>query len=140
MLTPVSRFISFKPIALAFVISAASLSTGCGTQTVRVQGQVPVQSSHVNIVFTHRDHNMIRGYYLYNQPRHHRHIPPGHYKKRFKRHHRVPHNYPYHPLPPHLERRLTRLPYGYMHIQVGDEFAIMHTQTRVIYDVFYRFD
>jgi len=134
------NLIPFKKVSLSFIIGSAILFTGCSTQpSVGVHGQMTSHTaqSHVNILFSQHDHSMLRGYRLYNPGRPHSRIPYGQYKKHLKRKHKVPRDFKYRRLPPHLERKLSPLPRGYIRFQIGNSFGIMNVNTRVIYDIIY---
>ena len=146
MLNSLSSRLRLKTISLAILFSSTVLLTACGTyQTIKVQSHTqshtPVHSrSDIDIAFSHTDRSLIRGYHIFNQPRHSRGKAKGHYKKRFKRHQRLPHDYEYHHLPKRLERKLSPLPKDFIRVQIGTEFIMMNMRTRVIHDVIYTSD
>jgi hypothetical protein len=61
-------------------------------------------------------------------------IPPGH-AARLRRHQGVPPGVTWDYLPADVERRLDRLPDGYVRVVIGADIAILHTRTRVVLDV-----
>jgi hypothetical protein len=61
-------------------------------------------------------------------------IPPGH-ARQLRRHQGIPPGVTWEHLPADVERRLTRLPDGYVRVVVGTDVAILHTRTRVVLDL-----
>lgn len=129
-----------KKLALIFTIASLGFAGGCTPHSsVHVKSHHKISpSTSVSIAFSSHDRITIRDYYLRGKK-----VPPGHYKRRgrpFQRHQPLPGHMHYQPLPYELERRLPRLPANYIRIRIGDDFAIMNTRTRVIYDVMWMFD
>jgi hypothetical protein len=62
-------------------------------------------------------------------------VPPGH-AKRLARNQPLPRGVRYELLPRTLEARLAPLPQGFIHINVGGEFAILNSRTGITVDVF----
>ncbi|MDX1353543.1 MAG: hypothetical protein R3254_11075 [Thiomicrorhabdus sp.] len=128
-----------KPIMVILLSSSVLFSSGCTTsQSVKVSSHHKVSpTTKVSVYFSANDRARIKGYYLYHY-RDMRH-PPGIYKKHhsrnFKPHHALPKHIHYSRLPYNLERHLPALPRDYIRIRIGEDIAIMHTRTRVIYDV-----
>jgi hypothetical protein len=52
-----------------------------------------------------------------------------------QRHQGLPPGVAWEYLPADVERRLSRLPDGYVRIVIGTDVAILHTRTRVVLDV-----
>lgn len=121
---------------------AAGITTLFGCETHPRYGEVRVHDRDydVRIVFSDRDRVLIRDYY--GPP--HRSLPPGLAKKgkippghawRMRRHDPIPPDAAWRPLPYELDRRLSRLPDGYVRIIVGADIGIMNVRTRVVFDV-----
>lgn len=132
-----------KTSLLILILSSIIGLAGCSpyASSVHVKTGQHSSAAKVNLYFSSSDRALIREYYL----RHGRYkkVPPGHYKRRgvpFKRHKPLPRNVYYYTLPRELDRRLGVLPANYIRIRVGDEFAIMDTRTRVIYDMIWLFE
>ena len=53
-----------------------------------------------------------------------------------RRHQGLPPDVQWDYLPADVERRLSRLPDGYVRIVIGGDVAILHTRTRVVVDLF----
>lgn len=125
-------------ISLSVVFLIASVG-GCATYP-RTSGRVVVEGkdTRVEVVFTDRDRRLIREYY------HRRHLPPGLAKrsslppglrKQVQRRGQLPPGLRGKGLPDELEVKLSRLPEGYVRVQVGVDIVLMNTRTRVIVDV-----
>ncbi|QCU89260.1 hypothetical protein [Thiomicrorhabdus sediminis] len=127
--------------SVLLLASASMLLSGCPTyQSVHAESYQGPQSYHP--VFSRSDRAKIRGYYLYNYP-HMRKIPPGLQKKhdyRFKLKHPLHRDIYYSHLPYEIDHRLPALPRNYIRIRIGDDIAIMNTQTRIIYDAMWIFE
>ncbi len=125
----------------AFLIVAALASlSGCETPPRYGEVRVHDRDYDVRVVFSDRDRAIIRDYYR----GHYRGLPPGLAKQgkippghafRMQRHQGVPPGVTWETLPADVERRLSRLPDGYVRIVIGTEVAILHTRTRVVLDV-----
>lgn len=124
------------------LISAAALVGLSGCETYPYYGDVRVHDRDydVRVVFTDRDRVMIRDYYR----DYYRGLPPGLAKKgkippghahKLRRHYGVPPDVSWQYLPADLDRRLSRLPDGYVRVIVGTDVAILHTRTRVVLDL-----
>lgn len=123
------------------LILAAVLLGGCETYPPR-HGEVVVRDRDfdVRVVFSDRDRAIIRDWYevrrrslppgLAKQGK----LPPGH-AKRWGPRDILPPGLAYRYLPTELERRLSRLPEGYVRVIVDTDIYIMNTRTRVIFDV-----
>lgn len=124
----------------AFLIVAALAGlTGCETPPRYGEMSVHDRDYDVRVVFSDRDRAIIRDYY-----RNYRGLPPGLAKQgkippghafRMQRHQGVPPGVTWEYLPDDVERRLSRLPDGYVRIVIGTDVAILHTRTRVVLDV-----
>lgn len=136
--------LTHKALPILFAAASMTLLGACSPYSSSVQ----VRSNHqispntrVSIAFSSHDRVAIRDYYYRDYKK--KRVPPGHYKRRgrpFQKHQPLPQHTQYQPLPYELERRLPRLPADYIRIRIGEEFAIMNTRTRVIYDVMWLFD
>ena len=125
---------------ILLVVAVSGAMTGCSSQStygdVRAQGR----DYDLRLVFSDRDRMLIHDYYrgnyrglppgLAKQGK----VPPGHAMKLY-RNQPLPPGLEWRYLPDDLERRLSRLPDGYVHVIVGADVAIMNTRTRVIMDV-----
>jgi hypothetical protein len=125
----------------AFLI-AASVTTLFGCEVTPRHGEIRVHDRDydVHVVFSDHDRVLIRDYY--GPP--HRGLPPGLAKKgkvppghawRMQRHGPIPPEVAWRPLPNDLDRRLSRLPDGYVRVIVGADIGIMNVRTRVVFDV-----
>jgi hypothetical protein len=129
-----------RTLTLTLVIAAALL-VGCESHPPR-HGEVVVRDRDfdVRIVFSDRDRAIIRDWYddrrrslppgLAKQGK----LPPGH-AKRWGPRDVLPPGLAYRHLPAELERRLSRLPDGYVRVIIDRDVYLMHTRTRVIFDV-----
>ncbi len=127
---------------LSACLTAAALTTLAGCEIHPYYGDQPAQARDydVRVVFTDRDRTIIRDYYgdsyrrlppgLAKQGK----VPPGHAFK-LRRHQNVPPGVTWEYLPADVERRLSRLPEGYVRVVIGTDVAILHTRTRVVLDV-----
>jgi hypothetical protein len=123
------------------LVLAAVLLGGCETTAPR-HGEVVVRDRDfdVRVVFSDRDRAIIRDWYddrrrslppgLAKQGK----LPPGHAKRLGPRD-TLPPGLAYRYLPSELERRLSRLPDGYVRVIVGGDVVLMHTRTRVVVDI-----
>lgn len=129
------------PSPLPLALCAALLSGGCEVMPPR-HGEVVVhdRNASVRVVFSDQDRALIRDYYEERQRRlppglaKKGKIPPGH-AKRFERGAPIPQGMPYRALPGDLERRLARLPDGYVRVILDTDIYIMNTRTRVVLDI-----
>jgi hypothetical protein len=127
-------------IALFAATALAGLA-GCESPPYYGGVQVHDRDYDVHVVFSDRDRVVIRDYYrstyrrlppgLAKQGK----IPPGHAYK-MRRHQGLPPDVRWDYLPADVERRLSRLPDGYVRIVIGGDVAILHTRTRVVVDLF----
>ncbi|MBU1223198.1 MAG: hypothetical protein KKA22_12400 [Gammaproteobacteria bacterium] len=125
--------------ALLIVAALAGLG-GCETPPRYGEVRVHERDYDVRVVFSDRDRAIIRDYYR----GYYRGLPPGLAKKgkippghafRMQRHQDLPPGVAWEYLPADVERRLNRLPDGYVRIVIGTDVAILHTRTRVVLDV-----
>lgn len=123
------------------LILATVLLSGCKTDPPR-HGEVVVRDRDfaLRVVFSDRDRAIIRDWYEVRR----RSLPPGLAKrgklppghaKRWEARDILPPGLAYRYLPAELERRLSRLPEGYVRVIVGTDICIINTRTRVIFDV-----
>lgn len=127
-----SRFI---PLLVAALLALPA----CETQPR--YGEVRVSDRHVDlrVIFSDNDRLLIRDYYaprrglppgLARQGK----VPPGHaWKMRVQA--PLPPEAVWRPLPGELDRRLSRLPDGYVRVVVGADIGIMNVRTRVVVDL-----
>lgn len=132
-----------RSIALLAAAALASL-TACESPPYYGGVQVHDRGYDVRVVFSAQDRVILRDYYhgvrrlppgLAKQGK----LPPGHAYK-MRRHQGVPPDVRWEYLPADLDRRLSRLPDGYVRIVIGGDVAILHTRTRVVLDVFEAYD
>jgi hypothetical protein len=129
-------------IQLGVLLAIVALAGLGGCDTLPRYGEVRVgdRGYDARVVFSDHDRAIIRDYYrkdyrglppgLAKQGK----IPPGHAFK-LARHQDIPPGIAWQSLPADLERRLSRLPDGYVRIMIGGEAGILHTRTRVVLDV-----
>jgi hypothetical protein len=129
-------------ILLSACLTVATLTglVGCETNPYYGNGPAYAGDYDLRVIFTDRDRAILRDYYrdayrrlppgLAKQGK----IPPGH-AFRLRRHQAVPPGMTWEPLPADVERRLSHLPEGYVHVVIGADVAILHTRTRVVLDV-----
>jgi hypothetical protein len=125
--------------ALLAIVALAGLA-GCETQPRYGEVRVHDRDYDVRVVFSDHDRTIIRDYYhkdyrglppgLAKQGK----VPPGHAFK-LERHRSIPPGVAWETLPSARDRRLSRLPDGYVRIMIGGEVGILHTRTRVVLDV-----
>lgn len=127
---------------LAALLTVAALAglAGCETQPYRGDVRVHDRSYDVRVVFSDSDRRIIQDYYradyrrlppgLAKQGK----IPPGHAYK-LRRDQGVPPDINWAYLPSDVERRLSRLPDGYVRVVIGADVAILQTRTRVVIDL-----
>lgn len=130
------RFDSLLWLMTALFISTPMI-TGCIANPD--YGRVSVQGRDVraDIVFTDRDRISIYNYYRRHLPpglaKKHR-LPPG-LRKHLARHGELPPGLRAYRLPANLDRRLRRLPTGYLRLRVGTDIILLHERTHLILDV-----
>jgi hypothetical protein len=119
------------------------LVAGCDTgPTFGTRGKVVVREggTTVAVVFSDQDRKIIRDYYGGKR----KNLPPGLAKKKrlppglekqVRRNGELPPGLQRDMLPPDLERRLSRLPDGYVRIIVGTDIVLQDSRTRVVVDV-----
>lgn len=130
---------------LARLLAAALLVlAGChaGTLHTSTSGSVTVEGddASVRVVFGDRDRRLIRDYYagrggglppgLARKDR----LPPG-LQRQIQRNGTLPPGLQMRALPRDLERRLDRIPDGYVRARVGLDVVLVDEETRVIVDV-----
>ena len=127
------------PVLLAAAALAGGLA-GCAPYPYHGDVRVHDRATDVRVVFTDSDRRLIRDYYRVD----YRSLPPGLAKKgkvppghayRFRVNQPLPPDAPWYYLPHNVERRLSRLPEGYVRITFGGDVAIMNVRTRVIVDL-----
>ncbi len=124
-----------------FLLSAtAAALTGCEVYPRHGAVGIHDRNYDVQIVFSDQDRILIRDYYappqrglppgLARQGK----IPPGH-AWRMRRREPIPAEVVWRPLPDDLDRRLARLPDGYVRVVVGADIGILNVRTRVVVDL-----
>lgn len=116
------------------------LVSGCVALT-STSGRVVLQDrdTRVAVSFTAHDRSVIEAYYRERR----RSLPPGLAKRRenlppgLVKHGRLPPGLRREPLPYDLERRLTRLPSGYVRVRVGQDIVLIDGRTHVAVDILY---
>lgn len=128
----------FLPLLLLSAVLGAI--TGCESRPYYGDVRVHDRDYDVRVVFSDHDRRLIRDYYrgdykglppgLAKKGK----VPPGHAKKLYL-HQPMPPGLEWRHLPDDLDRRLSRLPDGYVRIVVGANVGIMNVRTRVIFDL-----
>ena len=119
---------------------------GCVNAPYSTSGRVVVQDDHgmIDIAFSDHDRELIREYYGYTHKSKHKHLPPGLAKKgklppglqkQLVRRGHLPPGLQHHRLPNEMERRLSRIPDGYLRVMIGGSFVLLNEHTRMIFDV-----
>jgi hypothetical protein len=127
-------------LTVLLVLAALAVVSGCETHPSYGEVRVHDRDYDVRVVFSDSDQVLIRDYYrsyyrglppgLAKQGK----IPPGHAKKLY-RGQAIPPGLEWRYLPDDLERRLSRLPDGYVRVIVGADVGIMNVRTHVIFDL-----
>jgi len=126
----------------AALLTVAALSGLAGCETPPYYGDVRVHDRDydLRVVFSDSDRRIIRDYYRED----YRRLPPGLAKKgkippghafKLSRHQSIPPDISWDYLPSDVERRLSRLPDGYVRIVIGDDVGILNIRTRVVVDL-----
>lgn len=119
---------------------------GCIASPYGTSGRVVVQDDHgmVDIVFSDYDRELIREHYGYQHKSKHKHLPPGLAKKnklppgirkQLVRNGQLPPGLQYQRLPYDLERRMSRIPDGYIRVVIDGSFVLFNEHSRVIFDI-----
>lgn len=125
------------------LIALTSLA-GCTTM-VTTSGKIVIRDKNVSIgiVFTDRDHRLIRRYYESHHSRYkERGVPPGLAKRGGRLPHglakrdRLPPGLHLRGLPEDLESTLSPLSKRYVRVVVGSDVVIMDRNTRVVFDIY----
>jgi hypothetical protein len=134
-----------KTLPLLLLSAALAAMTGCESGPYYGDVRVHDRDYDVRVVFSDHDRGLIRDYYrgyykglppgLAKKGK----VPPGHAKKLYL-HQPLPPGLEWRHLPDDLERRLSRLPDGYVRVTVGADVAIMRTHTRVVLDLIENLD
>lgn len=128
-----------EQIGHALIILSAATLLGCTGHTTATRGAVAVQSesARIAIIFSDHDRAEIRRYYRKHLPpglAKRETLPPGLRKQLVERGTLPPGLRSAH-LPTELNRRLSRLPDGYIRLRVATDVILLNAQTRVILDV-----
>ncbi len=133
------------------MIFALSFVTGCATYPD--YGGVVIQDENVRVKveFGEKDRRLIHQHYAGKHKKQKKYkktppglakkkkLPPGLQKQLVKRG-KLPPGLQGRGLPQDLERQLTPLPRGYVHMKVGGDVIILNEKTRVVVDVVYGLD
>lgn len=129
-----------KALPLVLLLAAVAGMSGCETHPYYGDVRVRDRDYDVRVVFSDQDRMLIHDYYrsyyrglppgLAKKGK----VPPGHAKKMY-RNQPLPPGLEWRNLPDDLERRLSRLPEGYVRVSVGADVGIMNVRTRVIFDL-----
>lgn len=123
-------------LGLAFVSLVA-----CATSPTSGRVTVHDRNARIDVVFGDHDRRLIHDYYRAHKVKR---LPPGLAKqgklppgiaKQLARADRLPEDLHGRRLPRDLERRLTRLPAGYVRVRVGADVVLLDSGTRVVMDV-----
>lgn len=125
----------------SFLLAATTLTLlGCEINPRYGEVRVHDRDYDVRVVFSDHDRVLIRDFYgppprglppgLAKQGK----VPPGH-AWRMRHHAPIPPDVAWRQLPYDLERRLARLPDGYVRVIVGTDIGIMNVRTRVVVDL-----
>jgi len=120
---------------------------GCAT-SVMTSGGVVIEDedTQVGIRIGSRDREQISHYYSRTHKKQHKKTPPGLAKRSgslppgLAKRDVLPKGLQERGLPGDLERRLSRLPEGYVRVIVGTDIVLMKTRSRVIIDIYRNFD
>lgn len=119
---------------------------GCVHAPYSTSGRVVVQDDHgmIDITFSDHDRELIREHYGHKHKSNKKSLPPGlakknklppGHQKQLVRRGQLPPGLQHHRLPNELERRLSRIPDGYIRVKIGGSFVLFNENTRVILDV-----
>ena len=120
--------------------------SGCLVGPYGTSGRVVVEDEHarVDISFSDHDRDILREHYGYKHQSKYKKMPPGLTKKnklppgiqkQLIRNGQLPPGLYYKRLPDDLERRMSRLPDGYIRVIIDESFVLFDKSTRVIFDV-----
>ena len=135
------KYILSALLALTFLLG------GCAT-SVMTSGGIVVEDddTQVGIRISSRDREQIRLYYSRSYSKQHKKTPPGLAKRGgslppgLAKRDVLPKGLQERGLPADLERRLSRLPEGYVRVIVGTDIVLMNSRSRVIIDIYRNFD
>ena len=119
---------------------------GCVASPYGTSGRVVIQDEHasIDIAFNDHDRALIRGHYGAKHKGKYKKLPPGLAKKnklppgirkQLVRRGQLPSGLYYQRLPYELERRMSRIPDGYIRVIVEGTAVLFNEHTRVIFDV-----
>lgn len=127
------RLFVLQVILLAMILLAAGCQPSPDYGRVILHGR----EARVDLVFSARDRATIHDYYRYALPpglAKRDRLPPG-LRKHLARWGELPPGLAGHRLPADLERRLSRLPRGYLRLRFGTDVVLFHQDSRLILDV-----
>jgi diadenosine tetraphosphatase ApaH/serine/threonine PP2A family protein phosphatase len=122
---------------LVTLFAAAPLMTGCVANPSYSQVSVRNRDIRMDLAFSDRDRDAIYNYYRRTLPpglAKKQRLPPG-LRKHLARHGELPPGLSSYRLPHDLDRRLVRLPNGYVRLIVGTDIVLLHERTHLILDV-----
>ena len=124
---------------ILLVLVVASTLAGCAGDRYRPQGGAAVRSdgAQVTIVFSDRDRAEIRRYFANQLPpglAKRKQLPPG-LSKQLATRGTLPPGLGGDRLPAELERRLSRLPDGYVRLRIATDVLLLDAKTRAILDM-----
>lgn len=127
-----------RPSLLSVLIIAATLA-GCASHVNAPRGGATVRGdkTQIAIVFSDRDRAEIRRYFAKQLPpglAKRDDLPPG-LKKQLVKRGSLPPGLSGQRLPEDLERRLSRLPEGYVRLRIATDVVLLDRNTRVILDI-----
>lgn len=138
-----------KTVLGLVVAGGLLLLSGCTVAPERTSGRVVLEdeNARVAVIFNERDRKRIRDYY---QARHNKmssnknslppglakreQLPPG-LQRQIEKNGTLPPGLEGRRLPKELESELSRLPKGYVRLEVGVDVVLMDSNTRIVVDV-----
>jgi hypothetical protein len=129
-----------KRFAVLLAVTALSGLTGCEAPPYYGDVRVHDRDYDLRVVFSDSDRKIIRDYYRED----YRRLPPGLAKKgkippghafKLQRNQGIPPDIHWDYLPSEVERRLSRLPDGYVRVVIGADVGILNIRTRIVVDL-----
>ena len=132
---------------LALLLGVSVFLGGCATNAM-TSGAIVIEDEDTAIAvrISSRDRETIRNYYRQTQHKKNKQPPPGLAKKGgalppgLAKRDVLPKGLQERALPGDLERKLSRLPEGYIRVIVGADVVLMKSRNRVIIDIYRNFD
>ena len=122
---------------ILLVMVVASTLAGCASDRYEPRGGMSSDRAQVTIVFSDRDRAEIRRYFANQLPpglAKGKQLPPG-LSKQLATRGTLPPGLSGDRLPADLERRLSRLPDGYVRLRIATDVVLLDARTRVILDM-----